>query len=612
MVVKVNQNYKKNSLKSTIALKARMFWWIVISLFFTQTGNSQQVASTSDYRFLKEVSLLPSKLKLEGDSIKFSLKGSIPVESVLIPRNPRLNLIFKATSSGIDLGEISLTKTVSSLTYEKKFSLKYESWMEGATLELNFFQGNKKTDVPFESRNLAKGVIAPQLMVRLGEVYPDEAIPQVGLYILTGEKDSEMEQREEFSFLFNVGTATLKPGTENAAVLKRIEEFLKRNPNVVDVKITGIQSPESAEEKNSQLGSNRAKSIGQNLISRFPEISESKITYESRWKTWFDFRILLGEYRGISTQRKDELYAVLLNDEPYPAQSARLKKVPGFSQASSDLFPKLRSVKVEITSRPLVGLDMEQTIKLREALSKPEMGNTLSFGEWALAAEASQSLEEKALIYSKMTELFRSPLPYNNMAVVRMRQAQRTLDQGSKEVLWEEAERLLEQAFRIASNPYALHNQGQILALKGEHWEAYKKLSEASGMTKKEEFIKSNELLRGALDILRGDYKLATLRFDFKITDPKDLFNKGLAYYMVGDYAMATVAFEESVIQGRSFGYGYYGLAMIAMQTGQGEIAAIHLKNAIDANKKLKEKAYLDPVFEELSKLPYFFDSFSN
>lgn len=233
--------------------------------------------------------------------------------------------------------------------------------------------------------------------------------------------------------------------------------------------------------------------------------------------------------------------------------------------------------------------------------------NSLSFAEWSLAAEASQSLEEKAVIYSKMTEFFRSALPYNNMAVVRMRQAQRTLDQESKEVLWEEALRLLQQAIRIEPNPYTLHNQGQILALEGKYWDSYLKLSEAASLTQNPEFLQQNEALRGALDILRGDYKLATLRFDFKFSDPKDYFNKGLAYYMINDFAKASTAFEESVVHGRVFGYGYYGLAMIAAASGQQEVAMIHLKKAIEANKQLANLAFQDPAFEELRSSKDFF-----
>jgi len=301
------------------------------------------------------------------------------------------------------------------------------------------------------------------------------------------------------------------------------------------------------------------------------------------------------------------MYAVLMSKESYLEQSSKLKRIPGYLQIEKDLYPKLRSVKVELVAKPRTGLDLEQSTRLNAALKNSDSPNQLSFAEWALAGEATQSLDEKAAIYSKMTEYYRSPMPYNNMAVVRMRQAQRTLDGQSKEILWEEAERLLTQAYRIEPNPYSLHNMGQILALRGDYWEAYKKLSEASLGTQNLDFVRANESLRGALDILRGDYKLATLRFDYKFNDPKDYFNKGLAYFLLGDFAKANMAFEESVFLSRDFGYGFFGLAMIAAESGQKEIALIQLKKAIDANTQLATKAYLDPIFQELREEKDFF-----
>jgi len=562
-------------------------------------------------KFLKDVQLSPRKLALEGDSIRFSVKGTIPIESVLTPKNPRLTLYFKGEKRQLNLEGIDLKKNVSNYSYEKIIVLKYEPWMSGATLELSFYQGKKENQLPFEKKILAKGVVAPQLMVKLGSVFPDEPIPIIGMFITSGLIDKEIVRVEEFSLRFDQASSTYKPSAANQNVLREIDAFLEANPTVQKIKITGIQSLEIGEGKNSALGINRAVSTKKALGSRINLLPDSLLKIDSRRNDWFDLRLLLGDYKGISTNRKEELYTILMNQESYLDQNERLKKVPGFSQVAQDLYPMLRVAKIEIHAKPRTGLDIQQSMKLKQALSRSDGTNGLSFEEWALAAESSQSLEEKAVIYSKMTEFFRLALPYNNMAVVRMRQAQRTLDQQSKEILWEEALRLLTQANRIDPNPYTLHNQGQILALQGDYWEAYLKLSEASSLTQNPDFQQRNEALKGALDIKRGDYKLATLRFDYKFSDPRDYFNKGLAYYMIQDYVNAIVAFEESVVLGRMSGYGFYGLAMIAAASGQNEVALIHLKKAIEANRQLSEKAYQDPLFEELRESKEFFSELS-
>lgn len=577
---------------------------MLVLLIFFSVGFAQFMFADSirvpETRFLEDVTLFPQKLSLEGDSVRFTVSGSIPIESVLTPKNPRISLSLKGENVQRDLGPLELKKNVSNYTYSGSYSLKYEAWMASGSLEVFFFQGKKENTQASERRVLAKGVIAPQLMVKLGAVYPDEPIPLIGLFITAGLPDREMVRVREFSFVFEPGSASYKPSTANQAVLNAIDSFLDANPELQQVRITGIQSPEQSEGKSSALGMNRAEAAQKALGNRLGPLSPAQVRLDGRRNDWFDLRLLLRDYKGISNTRKEELYTILMNQETYLEQSERLKKVPGYSQVAQDLYPQLRVAKVEITAKPRSGLDMNQSMRLKTALTSSDGTNDLTLAEWTLAAESTQSLEEKAAIYSKMTEFFRSALPYNNMAVVRIRQAQRTLDQGSKEVLWEEAQRLLTQAIRIESNPYSLHNMGQILALQGNYWDAYLKLSTASSMTKDPDFVLNNEALKGALDIVRGDYKLATLRFEYDFSDPKDYFNKGLAYYLIQDYANATIAFEESVEHGRQFGYGFYGLAMIAAAGGQREVAQIHLNKAIEANRQLADRAYQDPLFQEL------------
>jgi len=297
-----------------------------------------------------------------------------------------------------------------------------------------------------------------------------------------------------------------------------------------------------------------------------------------------------------------------LNASDFQTQSLQLKKLVSVDQVSRDLFPKLRAANVEIMAKRIPGLDQVQSGQLKEALEQSGNTNNLDQIDWATAGETAPRLEDKAAIFTKMTELFRSALPYNNLAVVKMRQAQRTLEDSVKAKLWDDAYRLLEQALKIETNPYVLHNQGQILVFQGEVWEAYKKLTVASGLTRNQEFLKYNEGLIGALDIMRGDYKLSILRFDYPYSEPGYLFNKGLAYFLAKDYINASIFFEESVIANRNYGYGYYGLAMVAALSGQEEVALLQLQKAIESSGLIYQKALIDPIFEELRQKKEFFE----
>ena len=54
------------------------------------------------------------------------------------------------------------------------------------------------------------------------------------------------------------------------------------------------------------------------------------------------------------------------------------------------------------------------------------------------------------------------------------------------------------------------------------------------------------------------------------------------------------------MIQGRELGYGYYGLALVAMESGQFESAKLYLEKASLYNPVLKEKIRMDPSVESL------------
>ena len=136
--------------------------------------------------------------------------------------------------------------------------------------------------------------------------------------------------------------------------------------------------------------------------------------------------------------------------------------------------------------------------------------------------------------------------------------------------------------------------------LQGEFWGAYKILSEASVLAKEIASLShAIESLRGALDVQRGDYKLALLRFGYPMESTEDWFNKGLACYLMGDYQGANAAFEASVLAQRQFGYGYYGLALVAMELGQLESATFYLEKAIGTKIGLKQKIAADPIFSQ-------------
>lgn len=591
-------NILKNSGTIQTSLIIRLF--CLGALFFLTTPSlfAQQSEKEKPLKYLANVSLVPNKLRVTQDSIQFFLSGKLPVSSGVLAKQPGLKLWLKSDQDSLELGPLPLTKQGGVDAYLKSVKTPFFSWMEGAVLELQFFEGKNK--IPTEKRILAKGVRAPQLMVRLGQYAVGEAIPEVGRFDFQQKSLPSTTQTKTVYFQFAPGKSDWSPSLGNEEVRKQLGDFLNQNPEILSVQLTGLQSPEQAEGRTSQLGYRRAEVVGQKLLSFFPELDPQKIKTQSRWNNWFDFRILLADYEDLPKATKETYYKVLLSEESFLEKGMRLKSLPDFDRVAAQLYPKLRTVKVEFTAKPYLGLNREQRNRLQESLRAGGV-NKLSYAEWEKAVAGSQDLEQQASLFASMAKWYDRPGPLLNLAVVRMRQAQQLQDLGSREVLWNEAARLLDAGSQSKPNALILYNQGQLKVLQGEYWEAYKILSEASVLAKGDEPLATAiDLLRGALDIRRGDYKLSLLRFNVPKLRAEDFFNKGIAHFLLGDYLAASAAFEASVIQGRELGYGYYGLALVAMESGQLESAKLYLEKASLYNPVLKEKIRMDPSVESL------------
>ncbi|MEY2704285.1 MAG: hypothetical protein RL407_347 [Bacteroidota bacterium] len=593
----VSKVLKKTSDIQTMLI-IRLFWFSLILFSCSLEGFSQGQERGLEDQVFSQIKVGPMEPRVHGDSLYFKVLGKIPHTSSTASFLAQLHLLLVGSQDTLDLGPLTYDRKGGIWNLEQEVVHAYQDWMEASSLLVVHQSKKSSTRSALLYKVLAVGVLAPQRLVLLGNRMSGEHLPEVGKFIYPSSYQPAVGQEATFVLRFSAGSSVLSSELGNQDVWDKIRQFLQKNSSLQYVRITGLQSPEQAEGRSSQLGFQRAKAVEKKFFEITPQLDPALVRVDSRWNDWFDFRKQLSTYSGISEERKEIYVEILQQAASFVEVGNQLRKLPDFQKVSTALYPNLRAVTIEIKAKPYLGLSQEQIQRLQASLL-PKAKNNMSKEEWAIAAAEAEDWEEKGFFYSKMAEFYPSPIPYNNLAVVRMRQAQLQTDTGSREILLEEALRLLEAGTSLGELPQALFNQGQALVLLGDYWEGYKKISEVTALAKGTELGRESELLRGALDIRRGDYKLATLRFETPITEAKDYFNKGLAFYLLGEYMQATLAFEESVLRSRELGYGYYGLALVAMQLGQQDIAILHLQKAIK-NETLQRKVVLDPLFKEL------------
>ena len=159
--------------------KIKIFNFLILSMLV-------QFSFGQDLRFLNDIDVKQEKLVYLRDSVRFTVKGKIPIESVMTPRNPQMKLVWKSETDSINFGMLSLKKNLSDYAVEKDFKIPFKPWMESAVLEARFFQGKKASNQPYEIKILRKGVDTTPFLAKIGRVVPDEQIPTVGLAIPVG------------------------------------------------------------------------------------------------------------------------------------------------------------------------------------------------------------------------------------------------------------------------------------------------------------------------------------------------------------------------------------------------------------------------------------------
>ena len=169
-------NVSKKTSRLQTHLIIRLF--CLVSVFFSagQKGFSQQ----APLKYLGSIELSPQKLRLEKDSIKFSITGKLVTGSGLLVKQPEVRIRLLAKQDSLDLGSIALTNQAGITRIQKKVALSFQPWMEEASLLLDFSLGKNKPTV--ETKILSKGIHAPQLLVRIGQYVSGETVPKVGRY----------------------------------------------------------------------------------------------------------------------------------------------------------------------------------------------------------------------------------------------------------------------------------------------------------------------------------------------------------------------------------------------------------------------------------------------
>ncbi|AFL82721.1 hypothetical protein Belba_0049 [Belliella baltica DSM 15883] len=586
---------------------------LTIAFLIVLFGNCSPKLSKFD-NLLDGINAKPEALTMHRDSVRFKLDGAIPLQYL---RSDVKILLYPEYSYGegaLRLSEIvafdgAYTKVNNEVKVESNFVFPYLPGMESGELILKGLVMQKGRARNITSKKVADGLYTTPLLARIGQVTPDEPIPSIGVYMESDFSQIQREVSQEFTVSFPLASNLLKDNSLDNSDGSPMISLVNPGKVLKKITVTGIHSLEIQELDDTDVALRRSEIVGQKLrtLINNPNIP---VISTIRRQDWFDFRILLAEYDGITPQQKEEYYKIILSEKAFDTQLREIQRLKTYNQVSRALFPKLRVAKISAVYENTGFSDPEVSASVYKLLNEGNSLEGFSKEQLIYAGQVAKRLKEKEQIFSLLNETDKSELSLNNLGVVYLNQAQRELNLREKNQLISKAISLFREANRLNPNSYSFYNLGQAYLLRGDYFEAYVAISEASSLERDEtnEFLRFNEGLRGAIDIINGDYKLATIRLNRAPENESNLFNKGLAYFLAEDFRNALEAFEESVQYNREYGYGFYGLAMVATITDDKQAVFENLSKAVERSEYLRERSMTDLIFKKFRSDPEFLE----
>ncbi|HET8858657.1 hypothetical protein [Marivirga sp.] len=548
----------------------------------------------------------PNPLELHGDEVAFTVDFTLPSKMLKDGITYTVNPYYVYGDKEIALDAVNFlksdfpnsdtepVKTSQDFTfaYEEDMSEKGELVMQGtATIEKN--GKSASTD----RKAYATGIVTTSQMV----------IPSYhAAYADHGYNNKEELVPNNVNFYFDQGSSVLKSSELRSEKGKQFNAFIADKNVTRTVTITGTHSPEGPERINSNLSEERAKAI-EDYYKRqmrrydYKGMADSiEFIIKPVIEDWTDFKKALAEYDGISSAEKSEYTNIVNGAGSFEEKEDRLHQLSTYDKVFRDIYPDLRAAKTEVLTVKEKKSDAEISVLAKQVASEEISADTLSLEELMFAASMTPSLEEKATIYEAATKKNDdSPVAHNNYGAVHLELAMNA-EGNEMTTLVEQAITQFEISNKKSENAEAYANLATAYAMQGNYEKAYEAASKANEMTLSSENERGLMGVKGALEIMMGEYSEATTSLQNTNESEVNMFNKGLALLLQGNYENAVSTFEE--VAGKTSGKGihskaHYLAAVSSARLGKESDVISHLGEAVAADADLKAKALSDLEF---------------
>jgi hypothetical protein len=546
----------------------------------------------------QNLQVTPNPLEVHKDTVSYSLSANLPVKMLKKGTVYTLNSFYKYGESELALDPVPFkaedfpNSGTEQPKVTKAFTFPYKDAYKVGTLEIQGVATKGTKSKSTDRSPVATGLITTSKLV------------QNSYYAAFGPHGyNNLEELVPViipDFNFERGKSVLRTSETKSDKGKQLDAFIASKNATRTVTITGTHSPEGLERINSKLSEERA-----GVIEKFYRDEMKKYDYQGKADSikfilkpivddWSEFKTALAAYSGITADEKTEYLTIVNGTGSFEDQEKALKKLKTYSKVFKDVYPPLRAAKTEILTVKKKKTDAEISVLAKQITKGEASADALSFEELMYAATLTPSLDEKAAIYDAATKKGAFWNAHNNLGATYISQAIENPAMASS--LADKAAAQLDLAIKIKETPEVDANMATIALWQGNPWKAYSYASKAlSGANS--DVTRGVNGVKGASEIYMAKYDDA-VRSESSATDSDvNSFNKGLAQVLTKDYANAATSFADASRKNSNFALAFYGAAVAAARSGNGDGVVSNLTSAVKLNADLKAKALTDLEF---------------
>lgn len=570
---------------------------IIGTLTFTSCTLPQMIKMAKE----QKLEIKPNPLEVHKDTVNFDLSGNLPVKMLKKGTVYTLNTFYKYGENELALPGLPLkaedypNSAKEETKVSKAFMFPYKDAYKTGTIEIQGVasKGTKSKTTP--RMPYATGIITTSKLVQ-------------NSYYAAFAAHSYNNQEELIpvvipNFIFERGKSVLRPSEIKAEKGKQLDAFIASKNVTRTVTITGTHSPEGLERINSKLSEERAAAIEKFYRAQMKKYDYQGVAAEVKFilkpitDDWSEFKTALAAYSGISAEEKAAYLNVINNGGAFEEQEKQLKKLATYNKVFKDIYPGLRAAKTEILTIKVKKTDAEISILAKQITTGAVKSDTLSFDELMYAATLTPSLEEKTAIYEAATKKGTNWTAHNNLGAAYL---QAVIENPAKTDLIDKAAAQLEIAAKLNPSSEVHANLASVALMKGNPYKAYSHARMALNGANND-VTRGVNGVKGACEIYMANYGAAVTSTSSSADTHVNLFNKGLAQLLNKDFSNASSSFAESTRKNSSYAIAYYGAAVAAARSGNGDAVVSNLVNAVKNDSNLKEKALTDLEFAKFN-----------